>query len=488
MTLKRKAIRSSVLVFAKKLFQSGTNFISKIILAWLLVPADFGLVAIASLVVDGIGLIREMGLNSALIYKKDDEDLAADTAFLIIWTVSIFLYVVTFLLAPFAASFFGDSTITLIIWVSSLSYIITAFGFVPMTLLEKRIDFKRYTLIEIVGSIVGFSATILMAFFGFGVWSLVYGGLIAGVSGSLGVWFLTPWRPKFRFDKKIAKELIHYGKFMVGVIVVVFLIQNVDNAFVGKILGTSMLGIYAMAYSICNLPANTVMQTINQVLFPTYTKLQGDKEKLKAAYLKVFNLVSLLVFPISLGIFITAPAAVGLVLSEKWLPAVPVVQVLCFFGLFRSLAGTTGEMFKALGDPAIIFKSYGAQLILMLLLLYPATAWFGIVGTGVAVTFSMFLFMVWLLSTLCRRLKIGYISLVEISSTHLAASLVMVLGVYFTGIALGVSLLSLGASISLGAVIYFIVVYTVTGGKVISDIKEVTAAIKTPKDNNTQAD
>jgi len=478
MTLKRKAIRSSILVFGKTLFQKGTNFFNKIVLAWLLVPADFGLVAISALVIDGIGLFREMGINSALIYKKDDEDLAADTAFILIFVISSILYAITFLFAPLVAEFFNEPLVTDIIRVSALSFLITAIGFVPLTLLEKKIEFRNYVTLDIASTVIGVSSMILMALFGFGVWSIVYSGLIVGISGSCGVWFLTPWRPKFRFDRKIAFELIGYGKFMVGLVFVIFMIQNIDNATIGKVIGASMLGLYVMAYSICNLPSNTVVNTINQVLFPTYSKIQDDKEKLRIAYIKVFNLVSMLVFPLTFGTFIVAPEFVTVVLSEKWQPMIPIIQVLCFFGLFRALAGTTGEMFKALGKPKMLFKSYGAQLVIIALLIYPATTSFGVIGTSIVITLSFFLVMIWLLSNLCNALKIQYNTLGRISGAHLVSSIIMIIIVYAIKTMLGMNIVSLITSILVGALVYALAIQVLTRGGVAKDIHEVIYAIK----------
>ncbi|MBN2013940.1 MAG: lipopolysaccharide biosynthesis protein [Candidatus Altiarchaeota archaeon] len=478
MTLKRKAIRSSILIFGKTLFQRGASFVSKIILARLLVPADFGLVAIASLVVNGIGLFRDIGINSALIYKKEDESATADTSFLIIWVVSIFLYLIAFMLAPFVADFFGEEVVVDIIRISALTFLLYAVGFVPMTLLEKRIKFRRYVAVELISTVVGISTMLYMAFVGFGVWSLIYGGLIGGSAGAVAVWFLTSWRPRWVFDKKIAKELIGYGKFMLGVTLAIFLIQNIDNAVIGKVIGMSMLGIYTMAYSICNLPANTVMQTINQVLFPTYSRIQDDIPKLRRGYLKVFNLVSLLVFPISSGIFILAPEFVTIVLSEKWIPAIPAIQILCFFGLFRSLAGTTGEVFKALGKPDIPFKAYSAQFLIILLLIYPFTLQFGIVGASVVVTSSILLIMLWLLFRVCKALEIKFSSLSAISVVHLLSSLVMVLIVYLIKTSLGMTLLSLVTSVLVGAIVYVSTVYVLTRGRAVSDAMEVVSALR----------
>lgn len=481
MTLKRKAIRSSILIFGKTLFQKALGFLDKIILARLLVPADFGLIAVASLVLNGIGLFRDIGINAALIYKKDEEEAAANTAFFLIWGVSIVLYCIAFFAAPIAADFFDQEIITDIIRLSGLTFLLYAVGFVPLTLLEKKIEFRRYVAVEITSTVVGFVSTVYLAFIGFGVWSLVYGGLLGGGSGAVAVWFLTSWRPKLVFDGRIAKELIGYGKFMLGVTLVIFLIQNIDNAVIGKIIDMSMLGIYTMAYSICNLPANTVMQTINQVLFPTYSRIQGDVEKLRVGYLKVFNLVSLLVFPISFGIFILAPEFVRVVLSEKWIPAIPAIQILCFFGLFRSLAGTTGEVFKALGKPDTILKGYSAQLLIILLLVYPFTTQFGIVGASIVVTFSILFVMLWLLKGLCKALGIGFSSLSVISGVHMLSSLVMVLVVYVMKMIFGVNFLSLIVSVFVGVLTYILAVYVLTKGKAVSEVMEVVSAIKNVK-------
>lgn len=387
MTLVKKAVHGMAWVTLSTIIIRILEFSTKIILARLLAPADFGLLAIGLLAINTMGLFRNLGFGAALIYKKDDSNnTAANTAFFLLPIVATILFVLAYLSAPYVAVFFDNAAVEPIIRILSLTFIISSFGTVPSLMLEKELEFKKKVLPDTV-PIVGYACVaIVLALGGYGVWSLVYGQIVSAVLSAVLIWMVSDWRPTFSFDKEVAKELFGYGKHILGASIIIFLITNIDDAIVGRILGLEALGFYTIAYSISNLPATQITHLVGRVMFPTYSKLQDDRDALRRAYLKTLKYVSMLSIPTAFGILVIAPDFVNVVLGEKWMPAVPALQVLCFFGLSRSIAATTGSIFQATGKPEILLKTSFIQLIAMVVLMYPLVIRYGIVGVSIAVT------------------------------------------------------------------------------------------------------
>ncbi|MCD6100600.1 MAG: lipopolysaccharide biosynthesis protein [Candidatus Marinimicrobia bacterium] len=482
MSLKQKTLINTGIVFGASVINRIINFISKIVLAILLKPSDFGLVGIAGFVINTLALFKEMGLEAALIYTKREIKKAADTAFIVLLIIAVLLSAIAFLSAPLVASFYEERLLSPIIRTLSLTFIFTALIIVPHALFTKELQFKKITMVQIFSASVGVSSTITLAYINFGVWSLVYGGLIGGFAGLILMYMVSDWRPNFSFDKEVAKELIGYGKFMFGTTMAVFFIQNLDNAVVGKVMGMSMLGAYIMAYSIANMPATGITNVTHIVTFPTYSKISDNRKDLRKAYLEVFKYISLFSIPLTFGILAISSEFITVVLKEKWLPAIPALQILCFFGLFRSLAGTTGEVFKAVGKPSILFKSYAAQLVAIVILLYPMTLWYGIIGTSITVTATLFFVMLWQLKKISEILEIRGIAIIKILTPCIAASLMMFLTLYLSYMYSGYNILYLILRIMAGFLVYSVSLYMLTKGEIWVDIKElkrlVTSRVK----------
>lgn len=387
MTLVKKAVHGMAWVTLSTIIIRILEFSTKIILARLLAPADFGLLAIGLLAINTMGLFRNLGFGAALIYKKDDSNhTAANTAFFLLPIVATILFVLAYLSAPYVAVFFDNAAVEPIIRILSLTFIISSFGTVPSLMLEKELEFKKKVLPDTV-PIVGYACVaIVLALGGYGVWSLVYGQIVSAVLSAVLIWMVSDWRPTFSFDKEVAKELFGYGKHILGASIIIFLITNIDDAIVGRILGLEALGFYTIAYSISNLPATQITHLVGRVMFPTYSKLQDDRDALRRAYLKTLKYVSMLSIPTAFGILVIAPDFVNVVLGEKWMPAVPALQVLCVYGAIRSIAATFGPIFQATGNPKILRDISLLKLIIMLILIAPLTIEYGIFGTALATT------------------------------------------------------------------------------------------------------
>jgi len=232
------------------------------------------------------------------------------------------------------------------------------------------------------------------------VWALVLGLLAGNMMRCLVSYLVHPYRPRLSKYLGKVKELFAFGKWIMGSSVLVFLITQGDDIFVGKILGTTALGFYQLAYRISNLPTTEITHVISQVTFLAYSKLQDNIPRLREAYLKVLQLTALLSFPIAGLIFILAPDFTKIFLGEKWMPMVPAMQVLVFAGLIRSIQATRGAIFHAIGKPTIDTRWQVVRLSILAFSIYPFTIRAGIIGTSIAV------FLVFLLPILVVVLKL----------------------------------------------------------------------------------
>jgi len=387
MTVKSKAKRGMFWVGSARIATKAMSFVEFLILAKLLIPEYFGLVATADLAINALMLFQEMGFGAALIYRKEDVEEASDTAFWTVLGTSTMLYVVAFLASPLIAAIFsrdpaGAEQVTQILRVLALTLVISALGKVHYTLLVKEMDFQRKVIPEFLGQLGGAICSLTLAFLGFGAWSIVYGRILEASAMTILVWLFYSWRPRFRFNRRLAQELFVYAKHILGSQVLVFFITNLDDAFVARLAGPAALGLYGLAYKLSNMPATEVSRVVAQVMFPTFSTIREDKAAFKRAFLTSTRYVALLAIPISLCIIFFAPDFVLGVYGRKWAGAVIPLQLLVVYGLARSIAVNMGNAIKAGGKPQWITAIATWRLATMAVFLYPATARYGIVGVS----------------------------------------------------------------------------------------------------------
>lgn len=383
--LSKRVVRGGVWVFAIRITNRGLGFIRTIILARLLAPHDFGLLGIAMLAIATLETFSQTGFQAALIQKKENVESYLDTA----WTVSairgIVLFLILFFSAPVVAKFFNSPQATLIIRVIAVSTLLSGFRNIGILFFQKELEFNKQFFYELSGTLVDITVAISLAIILRNVWALVWGGLAANFVRLFMSYIIQPYRPRIRFEKEKFQDLFGFGRWVLGSSILVFLITQGDDIFVGKMLGVTALGLYQMAYLISNLPATEITHVISQVTFPAYSKLQDDLPKLREAYLRVLQLTAFLSFPAAGLIFVLSPDFTRIFLGEKWMPMVPAMQVLCIFGMTRSFGATTGPLFHGVGNPKILTNLAMFQLLILAVIIYPLTKKWGLIGISVAV-------------------------------------------------------------------------------------------------------
>lgn len=388
-SLQHKAIRSGVWVTLSSVLGAGLSFIRSIVLARLLTPEIFGLMAICSMVIRGIEIFTETGFGAALIHRQQRFEDARDTAFTLWVLRGAGLAALSFLVAPWVAAFYHEDVLESIVAVIGVSFILTGFNNINTIALQKELDFKRLTYLEQAGGVLSTIIALGLAYWMRTVWALVYSQLATAVISVVLSYVMVPGRPRFRFDPEIARELFAYGKFMTGLAVVVFLTNQLDSAMIGKLLGMESLGFYTVAYTLANIASTNLSKVVAKVLFPMFSKLQTDPPQLRAEYVRGVRLVMAVVVPISVAIVVLAHDIVTALYGAKWAAAAVPLQILSIFGCFQALWVLNGYLYNAIGKPHIDFYMNTSRLVLVLGLLYPLTVSYGLAGASAAVAIPM---------------------------------------------------------------------------------------------------
>lgn len=386
----KQVVRGGIWLLALRITNRGLGFIRTIILARLLLPQDFGLLGVAMLAASTLDAFSQTGFQSALVQKKGDVKAYLDVAWTILAIRGIILFIVLYAMAPLIAQFFNSSQARLVIMVIAVNMLLTGFGNIGIVFFQKQLEFNRQFLYELSATLADLVVSISLAFILRNVWALVYGGIAKNLSRFCLSYVLHPYRSRISFDMDKFRDLFGFGIWISGSIIVVFLITQGDDIFVGRMFGVTALGFYQMAYLLSHLPVTEITDVISRVTFPAYSKLQDDLAKLREGYLKVLQLTAYISIPLAAGIFTLATEFTRIFLGQKWMPMVPAVQILAVAGLVSSVMATARPIFHGVGKPKFDTIWQIVRLLVLAAMIYPLSMRWGISGAAIAVLISTF--------------------------------------------------------------------------------------------------
>jgi O-antigen/teichoic acid export membrane protein len=364
------------------------TIVSTFVLARLLSPSDFGIASLGMLFVFLILPLLDVGIAQALVRGKEAE-LAqrALTAFWLVALLGLLFYAAIFVAADYLAAFFGRSEIAPMLRVICLAVPIYAASRIPSALLEREFRFGSKGLVEVVASVGYVGCAIALALLGFGFWSLVIASLARWVIVSLGAIAIARWRPGLVFDATVAMHLISYARYLMAGSLLRLAYSNLDNLVVGRVVGMTGLGFYAMAYNLGNLAGGQVSEPLGRVLFPSYSRLIEDRERVRVTVLLTLRYASLFISPVTFVGVVMMPELVPAVLGPRWTPIVFSLQVLMFYGWARALAPVYWALMLAadLGKASMRVNFVGLAVAVVAAM--PVAYRFGY--QGVAVLFSL---------------------------------------------------------------------------------------------------
>jgi len=387
-SFKKKIISGLKWVSFSRYAQKGMTFLSFIILARILEPSDFGLFAMAFIVIDGLGIFKNLGINSALIQRKDDVEQAAHTAFWMVPILGISIFLLLYVLAPTVSIILKEQQLTPVIRCLGIIFVLGSVQSVPQALLSKQMKFKELEIRDLISVMLYCMCAITLAYWGLGIWSLVYAYLLRRFTLLILTWKIAQYKPRFVFNKRIAWELVHFGKFIFGSSLVYFFVINIDNFFIGRMLGVTMLGFYALAYNISDLTSTHLSQLIGKVMFPAYAKIQDDKEMMKRTSLKIIKAISIVSLPFGIIIMMLAEEIISIVYGTKWLPVAPALKILALCSIFLPFVSPLGSIFIACGKAKWNFYLSLIIILVMTISIPVMVSYQGLLGAAIAVTFS----------------------------------------------------------------------------------------------------
>ena len=325
------------------------GLVSTVILARLLVPADFGLVAMATSIVAFLQLATAFGFDTPLIQKQHADRTHFDSA----WTMNVAFYtamaVMLVVLAQPAAAFYQDARLETVIYVLAAGFAVQGFENIGIVYFRKELDFRRDFMMMLAKKLAGFIVTIPLAFIMRSYWALVIGIVLGNVLGVMLSYVLHPFRP--RFDLSAVGELFRFSRWLVLNNAIQFLRLRSPDFIIGRMFGTSSLGLFSVAHEISTMPTTELVAPINRAVFPGYSKMAGNLEELRRSYLDVLALIAVIAVPAGFGIAAVASPLVDLVLGSKWAGAAPIVGILAVYGGINAIGANTGYAFNAIGKP-----------------------------------------------------------------------------------------------------------------------------------------
>lgn len=356
MSLKEKTLRGLSWSFVDNFAAQTISFVVGIVLARLIAPSEYGIVAYITFFVAISTSLVEGGFDSALIRKKDCTSTDYSTVFYYNLAIGIILYLLLLLLAPMAESFFEAPGFAFILRIAGFVLVINALGSIQQTLMSKRIDFKTKTKISLSSNIFAGIISIILAYKGFGVWSLVWKTLLGQLLTTVLLWLFNDWRPTMVFSIKSFRELFGFGYKLAlsGLIDTVY--KNIFYPIIGKNFSPATLGQYTRASQYKTLFSSTLTNNIQRVTYPVLSTIQDDPEKLKSGYRKMIKSTMLITFICMLGLASIAKPMVLILIGEKWLPCVPYLQLMCFSGMFYPLHAMNLNVIMVIGRSDLFLK------------------------------------------------------------------------------------------------------------------------------------
>ncbi|MCP4361010.1 MAG: lipopolysaccharide biosynthesis protein, partial [Chloroflexi bacterium] len=338
-------------VFVERLLIRGVVFIRIPALAYLLAPDDFGLMALITPILVFLDVITRTGFSAALIQKKDDVSGYWD----VVWSMNLVKGVIQtglilLLIQPITA-FYDEPILSSMLLVIAGATFIKNTTSIRMAALVRAINIRKIALYNVTTDALGTVVTISLAYYYRNVWGLVYGKLITIMIKTAGSYIIAPYKPRFDFNRDKMTDLWSFSKWILVSGIFLTLFRNGDDLFVGKVLGVTAVGYYAMAYKMGNMVTTELVTSIRKVLYPTFSLLQDDIPRLRISFLISYSMTAALGFLFSLGLFLLAPQFVSILLPDKWLPIIPPLRVLAVWGGLQMLSTSVAPLVKATGRP-----------------------------------------------------------------------------------------------------------------------------------------
>ncbi|MCX7595550.1 MAG: lipopolysaccharide biosynthesis protein [Fischerella sp.] len=461
--LRQKAVKGVIWSAVESWGRQAISFGVFFILARLLGPETFGLIALAGVFIAFVQVFLDQGLGTAIIQRKELESEHLDTAFWTNLATSTLLATLTVACAGFVANLFKEPQLTPILRLLSFNFVFGGLSSVQQAILQRNLAFKALAKRSLIAVIVSGAIGVVMAFLGFGVWSLVGQQLSSNLTQVFALWWVSDWRPGLKVSAKHFKELFAYGINVLGINLLNFFSLYSDNFLIGYFLGSVALGYYAVAYRILTIVSQLMISVLQKIAMPVFSRLQQEPEKMRQAFYSAIRLTSLFVFPVFIGMSILAPELIIVAFGKQWLPSIPVIRILSLAGILYAGFYYNGPILMAVGKPSWHLRLSLLQAVANVICFFVAVRW-GIVAVAASYVtrgYVMSPVPVWVL---CKVIHIDLATYIRQYLAPFVGSLIMVAAILGTKYLLGDVVylnMLLAISIVIGAIVYSITIFAI---------------------------
>ena len=452
--LKQKVVSSLSWKFMDRIGVQGIQFVVQIILARLLFPEDYGVLTLITIFISVANVFIQQGFNTALVQKKEVDELDLSSCFFINLVVALVLYTILFFGAPLIGKFYGVASVVPVLRILSLSLFFGSINSIQNAIVSRSMKFKRFFLSNIGSIVLSGIVGIVLAYMGYGVWALVFQQLTSAIVTTLILWFTVKWRPTLKVSLSRVKVLLKFGWKLIVSSFIDTIYQNLYALVIGKAYDSEMLGHYNRGNQFPYLIADNVSATVSSVMLPAFSKRQDDKVALKSMVRRSMVTSCFVLFPMMFGLAAVAEPIVRLLLTDKWLVCVPFMQIMCFVHAFNPIHIANLQAINAMGRSDIYLKLEIIKKVI------------GIIILIVTLPFSIYIFVAFkFLSTIIstfvnaspnkKLLNYSYKEQIKDILPSLVLALFMALSVYLINFINIVPIVKLIIQLVLGFIVYF---------------------------------
>jgi|TARA_B110001469_G_C9642673_1_gene323625 teichuronic acid exporter len=368
-SLKSKTTSGLIWSFVDKFSVQVVQLFIGVVLARLLIPEDYGLIGMLSIFIAISTAFISSGMGTALIQRKNRTEADYSTVLIFNFGISILFYTLLFFSAPFISGFYNTPELTLITRVIGINLLIDSLALVQRMRLTIQLNFKTLAKINVTSILASGIFAIYLAYLGYGVWALVLRQVLNSVINVFLLWIFSKWKPSFVFSKESFKNLFGFGSKLLAAGLYATALQNINNVLIGKVYSASSLGFYTQATQLANMSAGTISGVIQQVTFPVLSTLQDDKARMVDTFRRLIKMSAFFNFPMMFLLAIITDPFIQLLLGDKWLNTIPLLQLICFARLLYPLSALNLTFLNSTGRSDLFLKVDLAKAPLIILAL-----------------------------------------------------------------------------------------------------------------------
>lgn len=388
--MKNKIFSGFFWKFNEQISSQLVTFIISIVLARILTPKDYGIVALINVFISLADVFVTSGFGSALIQKKDADDVDFSTIFYISEIFSIVVYMFLFFIAPYIADFYNNTDLTVIVRVLALKLPLSAFNAIQQAYVSKKMLFKKIFISTTVSSIISGIVGIIVAYLGYGIWALVVQYILNTIIISIALFVQLDWHPQLKFSWASGKPLLSYGWKIIATSFIGTFFNQLRTLLLGKMYTPAELAFYNRGQKFPELVSQNIDGTISTVLFPAISEFNDDLSKVKSMIRRSLRISTFIIMPIMFGMAATSKPIILILLTDKWISSVPYMQYLCIAGAFGTISNTNMQAISAIGRSDVLLKLELVKKPLYLILLL-----IGLRISVLAVAYTMLIYTIY---------------------------------------------------------------------------------------------